>query len=244
MKVIFDKVEDAQESIRSELKPLSGGGFYLPLEGLEAGSERKHPAVAELLSAKQHSNTELQTVKQELADAKKATKDAQDALHARLSGKVDKGDLEALEKSWGQRLADAQAGHGREKQALEASLREVLVTREALAMASRLAVEGSAPLLAKSISERLSAEITTEGKAITRVLGPDGKPSAASIADLEKEILATPMYHPLLLGSKASGSGAAGSTGTSGASAGTGAVDWMRGDPAALAAAAAKQFAP
>jgi hypothetical protein len=242
MKAIVDKIEDVAEGFRGEYVAGEGGKFYLKLEGLEAGSG--HPATAELLRAKQHSNAELQTVKQELQDAKKATKDAQDALHARLSGKVDKSDLEALEKSWGQRLADAQGAHGKEKTALEASLREVLVTREALAMASRLAVEGSAPLLAKSISERLSAEITSEGKAVTRVLGPDGKPSAASIADLEKEIVATPMYRPLLLGSKASGGGASGSQGASGASTGNGSVNWMSGSPTELAAAAAKQFAP
>lgn len=240
MKAIVDKIEDVAEGLRGEYVAGEGGKFYLKLEGLEAGSDGKHPAVLELLRAKQHSNTELQTVKQELADAKKATKDAQDALHARLSGKVDKSDLEALEKSWGQRLTDAQTEHTKQISARDASLREVLVTREALAMASRLAVEGSAPLLAKSITERLSAEITTDGKAITRVLGADGKPSAASLADLEKEILATPMYKPLLLGSKASGSGATGSS-SSGASS-SGNVDWLKGDPATLAEAAAKQF--
>jgi hypothetical protein len=244
MKAIVDKIEDVSEGLRGEYVAGEGGKFYLKLEGLEAGSGSNHPAVVELLRAKQHSTTELQTTKQELLDAKKATKDAQDALHARLSGKVDKSDLEALEKSWGQRLADAQTAAGKEKTALESSLREVLVTQEALAMASRLAVDGAAPLLAKSIAERLSAEMTSEGKAITRVLGVDGKPSAASLADLEKEIVATPMYHPLLLGSKASGSGASGSKGASGASIGKGSTDWIRGNPAELAEAAAKQFAP
>lgn len=244
MKAIVDKLEDIAEGLRGEYAAGEGGKFYLKIEGLEAGSGSKHPAVLELLNAKQHSNTELQTVKQELAAAKMATKDAQDALHARLSGKVDKTDLEALEKSWGQRLTDAQTAHGKEKTALEASLREVLVTKEALALASKLAVEGSAPLLAKSIGERLSVEITSEGKALTRVLGPDGKPSAATLADLEKEIVATPMYHPLLLGSKASGSGASGSRGTSGAGAGSGSVNWMSGNPTELAEAAAKQFTP
>ena len=243
MNAIVDKIEDVAEGLRGEYTAGEGGKFYLKLEGLEAGSGSKHPAVIELLNAKQHSNTELQTVRQELQAAKQATKDAQDALHARLSGKVDKTDLEALEKSWGQRLADAQTAHGKEKATLESSLKDVLVTREALAMAARIAVEGSAPLLAKYIGERLSAEITSEGKAITRVLGVDGKPSAASIADLEKEIVATPMYHPLLLGSKASGSGASGSQGASGAST-SGAVNWMNGNPTELAAAAEKQFAP
>ena len=244
MKAIVDKIEDVAEGWRGEYVAGEGGKFYLKLEGLEAGSSSKHPAVTELLNAKQHSNTELQTVKQELQDAKKATKDAQDALHARLSGKVDKTDLEALEKSWGQRLIDAQTEHGKQKSSLESSLRDVLVTKEALTMASRLAVDGSAPLLAKSIAERLSAEITSEGKAITRVLGVDGKPSAATIADLEKEIVDTPMYRPLLLGSKASGSGASGSQGASGASNGNGSVNWLSGSPTELAAAAAKQFAP
>jgi hypothetical protein len=244
MKAIIDKIEDVAEGLRGEYTAGEGGKFYLKLEGLEPGNGSKHPAVAELLNAKQHSNTELQTVKQELQTAKQATKDAQDALHARLSGKVDKSDLEALEKSWGKRLEDTQAEHGKQKSSLESSLREVLVTKEATAMAARLAVEGSAPLLAESIVKRLSAEVTSEGKAITRVLGPDGKPSAATLADLEKEIVATPMYSPLLLGSKASGSGAARSTGASGAGTGNGSVNWMNGNPTELAEAAAKSFTP
>ena len=84
MKAIVDKIEDVAEGLRGEYAAGEGGKFYLKLEGLEAGNGSNHPAVAEVLRAKQHSNSELQTVKQELQDAKKATKDAQDACYRYL----------------------------------------------------------------------------------------------------------------------------------------------------------------
>lgn len=242
MKAIVDKIEDVAEGLRGEYAVGEGGKFYLKLEGLEEGSG--HPAVGELVRAKKREADEA--TKQSTAAAKFKTErdEAQEALHKRLQGKVDKTDHEALQASYEKKIKDEADAWQTKLNGRDSIIREKFVDSEARALASAIAVDtNAADLLAESLQRRIAVEITTEGKAVTRVLGPDGKPSAASLEDLKKEIVATPKYHTLLSGSKASGSGASRSQGASGAGTG-GSVNWMNGSPTELAAAAAKQFAP
>jgi hypothetical protein len=207
LKAVIDKLEDAAEAVRGEYKQGDGGKFYLDVTGFEEGTG--HPAVGELVRAKKREADEATAQKATAAKFKIELDEAKEALHKRLQGKVDKSDLEALDKSYLQKLADADAAGKQREGSLSASLREVLVDREARAIATGIALDtNAADLLAESVQRRLTVEITTEGKAVTRVLGLDGKPSAASLEDLKKEIVATPKYHALLSGSKASGSGA------------------------------------
>jgi hypothetical protein len=207
LKAVVDKLEDVSEAVRGEYKQGDGGKFFLDISGLEEGTG--HPAVGELVRAKKREADEAATHKTTAAKLKGELEQAQEAMRKRLMGKVDKSDLEALEVDYNKRLADLKAEGDQHAGALSASLREVLVDREANALAAGIALDANAAsLLAESVQRRLTVEITTEGKAVTRVLGPDGKPSAATIDDLKKEIVATPKYHALLSGSRASGGGA------------------------------------
>lgn len=242
MKAIVDKIEDVAEGLRGEYAAGEGGKFYLKLEGLEDGSG--HPAVGELVRAKKREADTATAKAAEAAKYKTERDEAQEALHKRLQGKVDKTDHEALQASYEKKIKDGDDAWQAKLNGRDAIIREKFVENEARTLAASVALDtNAADLLAESVQRRLTVEITTEGKAVTRVLGPDGKPSAASLDDLKKEIVATPKYHTLLSGSKASGSGASGSQGASGASNG-GSVNWMSGSPTELAAAAAKQFAP
>ena len=56
-----------------------------------------------------------------------------------------------------------------------------------------------------------------DGTPIVRVLDANGKPSAMSIEDLEKEISANKAFAPLLVGSNASGAGSIGDKSRGGA---------------------------
>lgn len=64
--------------------------------------------------------------------------------------------------------------------------------------------------LARDIKERLSVDYDADGNPSLRVLDGDGKVSAMSLEDLEKEFLTNEEYADILIGSKASG-GAGGS---------------------------------
>jgi hypothetical protein len=237
LKAVIDKIEDVAEAFRGEYTAGEGGKFFLQLTGLEEGTG--HPAVGELVRAKKREADAATARTAEAMQLKADLAKVKEDLHNRLKGKVDQSDLEALEKSYQQKLADAATETTTVRTSLGASLREVLVDREARALAVGIALDANAAeLLAESIQRRLSVEITSEGKAVARVLGIDGKPSAASLDDLKKEIVATPKYHGLLLASKASGSGAASGGSASGASPGK--VDWLRGKPSEIAEAAAK----
>jgi hypothetical protein len=76
-------------------------------------------------------------------------------------------------------------------------------------VAQKLAAEISVSpeLMLPHIRGRLRAEFS-EGKGMTRVLDKDGSLSAASLEDFKKELLDNPVFKPILIGSKASGSNA------------------------------------
>jgi len=73
-------------------------------------------------------------------------------------------------------------------------------------MASKLALQGSSDVLLPHIERRLKME-NKDGQALIRVLDKDGNLSANSLSDLEKEILETEAFAPILQGPKSSGSG-------------------------------------
>jgi len=235
IKTMIEKLEDVAEGLRGEYKQGADGKFYAELDKLPDN----HPVLAGLKQAKQHEVDEHAATAAKLAAAKADLEKARTDLHTHLSGKNTQADKEALEASWQQKLATLENAHKEALSARDNSLRGVLVDSEARRIAGKIALNPpSAELLAESIQRRLAVEITSEGKAVTRVLDGAGKPSAATLDDLEQEIVATPKYAGLLLGSLASGGSA---TQTQGAgSAAPGKVDWLRGNPAEVAAAAAK----
>ena len=119
------------------------------------------------------------------------------------------GDVGALEKSWQEKLAATQAEAAAEIQRLNTSLTNVLVDNVAIQAANDIALEGSAVVLLPHIKARLSME-SIDGTPVTRVLGPDGKPSAATVDELKEEFKANPAFAGIIAGSKASGGGASG----------------------------------
>lgn len=236
IKTVIDKLDDVPEALRGEYKPGADGKFYADLDKLPDN----HPVLAGLLRAKQHEAEEKAQLATVLAATKVEVDKLKGDLHARLTGKVTQGDREALEASYQGKIADAEKAGAAVADGLRASLRSVLVEKEAQRLAGKLAVDSdAAETLAELIQKRLTVEIGTDNRAATRVLDAAGKPSAATLDDYEKEIVATKRYAGLLLASKASGSSASGNEIGRG-SASPGKIDWLRGNPAELAAAAAK----
>lgn len=125
------------------------------------------------------------------------------------------GDVEALEKSWREKNENDIKERDGKLSEYEQMINKMTVGSQAQKLASELAVPGSADVLLPHIERRLSVEMK-DGQAIVRVLDKDGKPSALSIDDLKKEIEGNPAFAPLIVGSKANGSGGVGGKGVAG----------------------------
>jgi len=126
------------------------------------------------------------------------------------------GDLAALEKSWGEKLAAITAEKDGEVQKLHGTIKELTVGASATAIAAELFGK-NAKLMMPHINSRLSVEVA-EGQAKVRVLGLDGKPSAATLDDFKTEIRGNEEFAPWVVVSNASGGGPHGGKGQGGAS--------------------------
>ncbi len=127
----------------------------------------------------------------------KAKEDAENAARAR-------GDIEALDKSWGEKLAQMEAGYKAKLEKYHGQVENLTVKSEAQALAAKLFGKNAAPLL-HNISSRLKLEEAEDGTFKTRVLGADGKPTGHTLADLEKEIAGKEEFKALLVTTKATG---------------------------------------
>jgi hypothetical protein len=193
-------------ALKSEYKP-EGDGYVLDLTDYE------DPAA--LKRAKDHE-------KEARKNAEKSAKDLQDQLAALteerdniLKGAIPKADVEKLESSYKTKAATREKELTDRLTALQGNLQTMLVDNVATSLASKLSTAPA--VILPHIRARLSAEIA-DGKASTRVLDREGKLSALTIEDLEKEFIANKDFAPILVASKGSGGGAAGSGKGSGAS--------------------------
>lgn len=119
------------------------------------------------------------------------------------------GNIEALEKSWQEKLTKREAELLEQSKALESQVYQLTVGQTASTLANELAVSGCSSVLLPHITGRLQVE-TVDGQVKVRVLDAQGKPSAATIDDLKKEFRDNPAFKPLIAASHASGGGANG----------------------------------
>ena len=196
----LDSLEGLEESQKAFYEE-KDGKFVLKVKGIpqpqnDDGLRKK---VDELLAEKK---AEQQKRKEAEEQARKEAEE-----NARKNGNI-----EALEKSWGEKFTARETELLNEKQALEAQVYKLTVGSKATELAAKLAVPGSDSVLLPHISNRLQVE-TVDGEIKIRVLDLQGKPSALSIEDLEKEFRANEAFKPLIRASNASGSGASGGQG-------------------------------
>ena len=193
----------------------SGDDFELDLGQL--------PDTTALLNAKKHEVDQHKLTKQALKDlqAEKATVDAELVTYQDLAkSNVPKANMDALEASYKKKLSDEQAARVAETAGLKKSLNKALVDKEAETIAG--AISTAPKLLTPHIMSRLTVETDAEGNHVTRVLDAAGKPSALTLADLQKELVASKDFAPIIKATAAKGSSAlkapAGAGGTGGES--------------------------
>lgn len=151
--------------------------------------------------------TELLNARNQEKEARRLAEKARDDAQAALDALKDKtsrenGDVAALDASYKQKLADEK----KRADAAEATLTSERQDRHASTVADGIAKRFTVPgLVGPHISKRLAVEMH-DGKAVVRVLDKEGKPSALSVADLEKEFVDNPDYKAIVIASKATGS--------------------------------------
>src|SRR5690606_17144792 len=149
-----------------------------------------------------------------LSDIEKAQKEAEEAKRQAEEEAAKKaGNIEALEKSWKEKLektvAELEAKNKDKIAKMESSLSKLLRTNVANEIAMKIGLDGSESVLAKLLLERIGYE-EESGDYKTVVLDKEGKRSALSIEELMKEVQADKAFAPLIKGSSASGGGAGG----------------------------------
>jgi hypothetical protein len=161
---------------------------------------------------------ELRRANERLKQERQELKEQLEALNTRLEeleekGSKKKGDIDALETSYKDKLK-------KQKEEFEAKLKKkddqlscLLVDNVAQTMAAEISTKPN--LILPHIRAMLTADLDGD-EPVTRVLGKDGKPSATTLAELKQTFVDNEDFTPIIIGSKASGSGAGGNNRGSG----------------------------
>ena len=185
-KAEWEKLSDEQKALYTA----KGDDYQLVIEGLPDfdGMQSK-----------------LNTLLDETKAAKKAKEEAEAKAKAEAEEAARKnGNVEALEKSWGERLAQSEAAYKAEIEKYHGQVSKLMVTNEAQALATKLFGKNAA-LLQHHITNRLSLEKGENGDFKTRILDAEGKPTAHTVADLEKEFAGKDEFKSFLVTTKATG---------------------------------------
>jgi len=144
----------------------------------------------------------LEDNNRELLAEKKRAQEAADkaALEAAKKG----GDVEALEKSWQEKLTQKETELKKQIEERDAMISSLTVGSAATSLAAEIFGE-HADLMMHHVTQRLTYEVS-DGKPKVRVL-EDGKPSAKSLDDLKEEFKTSQKFAPFVVGSKATGAG-------------------------------------
>lgn len=176
--------------------------------------------VSALKNAKEHEKAERIKAQQKLTEAQSALNAALEEVNGIREGNIPKTDVDALKLSY-QKKYDTDIAAANEKlTAAQAQVNKLVLGTTVDKLALELFGKDNLVIGRPHVASRLRLE-EENGEQVVRVIDADGKPSAATVADLQKEILQDKTFAGILIGSRAAGGGATGGGGGGGASAKT-----------------------
>lgn len=190
-KATFDALSDEHKGFYAENK--SRRGEYLldfeddddnPLKTAYERTKAEKDAMAGQLTELQAKIAELE----KKPDSKKNDKDI--------------ADLKALETSYEAKITALTADLTGKLNSKDNYIKKVLADTKAAEIATR--ISKTPKLLQRALRDRLEVDFTGDEPTL-KVLDDQGKPSAFSLDDLEKEFVANPDYAAIIIGSKATG---------------------------------------
>jgi hypothetical protein len=145
--------------------------------------------------------------KQRADDEKKRADELEDAMadFKRNQSREEK-DVERLTRKHEKELTDLKTE--KDGALAKATAKITTAALESTAMQIAQAITKSPKLLLPVIKQRLTVEIDGDFVPTIKILDAAGKPSAAKLEDLQKEIASDKEFAPIIIASKASGSGA------------------------------------
>jgi len=182
-----------------------GDNYKLDVSGLEDTGALKR---AKDYEKEQRKAAEKRS--RELSDEMKGLQDQLDEL--KNDGSRKKGDVEALERSYQDKIAKQKE----ESDAAQAKLNRIIEKQTLEAKANQIATKlcgENSDIILPHIKSRMKVEITDD-EAHVRVLNDQGEVTADSLDDLQNSFFTSDRFAPIVIGSKASGSGAAGRKGS------------------------------
>lgn len=188
----FDALSDAIKALYKK----NGDHYLLELEDDPADELRR--AKEREAQARKDAEKELEAARKKLADI-----EGDDARK--------RGDIATLEKSWNEKLKKQEDDAAAIIAKYRARTEKSLISDVAAQLAAKLA-----PNAVKILLPHIRARLTVDHDAdepVTRVLDENGKLSALTVADLEKEFRTNADFAAIIVGSNASGSGATGNKG-------------------------------
>ena len=211
LKRILENLDGVEDSLK-KLYVEKDGKFYLEFDGQGDidNAEKKRKIEIEHRKKAEAKLTDLQSQFESVQSKLQAIEEANE--NNNYEGNKKKGDIDALENSWKQKLETQKSDFENQISALNGSLSGLLVDNNAQKLASELAIEGSSEALIPHITRRLGVDVR-EGKHVPVVLDAEGKPSALTLDELKAEIGSNAAFAPLISGSKANGGGASNSGG-------------------------------
>lgn len=205
LKITSTELDALSDSVKALYAEQDDGSYALEVEGVEDTGALKRAKDYEK-QLRQTAEKAARELKDQLADINLQMEELKEASAGK--GGKKSSELEALEKSWKEKLANKEKELTDKLAGVQNALKTQMVDSVAMRMATDLAGE-NAELLLPHISRRLAADIA-DGKASTKVLDADGQPSALTPEELQKEFLSNTKYSSIVIASKASGGGAGG----------------------------------
>lgn len=188
-KAKFDKLAD---DVKEHYEPDGDKHYKLDVDGIDDA--------AEALRARDREKERATELDAELKAANKKIKTLEDATG-------DGGaDVARLQKSHDRKVTTLTEEHATKLKGRDDFITSQLVDNQALTLATEISTVPS--LMADNIRKRLTVDFSGDKPALV-ILDKDGKPAPAmEIEALKAELLANPEFKPILVGSKATGSGA------------------------------------
>lgn len=190
--------KEGYNALAAELKALykeqEDGSYQLSVNGL--------PQPEDVSGLKAQLDRVLSEKKSESEKRAQADKEAREAAEkaARAAG-----DIEALDKSYQERIQTLQAELEGKLNNANSQIQKLMVDNVVNDLATKLS-KSNANLIKPFLKERLALEQGTDGSYLTRVL-KDGKPSALTIDDLHKEFVSNKEFAPIIDAPDSSGTG-------------------------------------
>lgn len=191
-----DEYQALQESVQ-ELYEANGDSYTLVVEGIPKED------TGALKRAKEHEKEARKLAEQKARELEDRLRELEDGESRK------KGDVDAIEKSYQKKLQELEAKSKAETERLTNLIKRNALEAEARKLANDLSGP-NADIILPHIYNRLSVEIGDDGPAV-RVVDSKGNPTADSVDDLKQFFFTSDTYAPIVIGSKATGSGASGS---------------------------------